>query len=165
LNALAESLTVKVCTKCGGDPQPITEFYWREDRHGYVSICNTCTRQATEIRQEKLRAREVLSTEGKKICSRCKTPKPLVDFYVSRTAVLGRHSQCKQCHAKWGDTPEQRAMHNAQQKIYYAEHRDTILPLEAERAKNVFGISKLRSFSNTAEAVSVAGKSDFGSLN
>ena len=33
-------------------------------------------------------------------CSRCKTTKPLSDFYVSRTRNLGIHNECKECCAK-----------------------------------------------------------------
>ena len=68
---------------------------------------------------------ETIQTETMtKTCTRCKTVKPLDDFYVNRKAKDGRQSQCRPCTKAYGAK-------------WYAENRERLLDYHAKyRAEN-----------------------------
>jgi hypothetical protein len=89
----------KICTKCGGDPQPLDHFYKSsETKDGRVSRCKKCTNQDTQERQQKRHIPDDISSLTR-ICSKCGGMKPLSDFHKSKNSPDGRVSICKICRS------------------------------------------------------------------
>jgi hypothetical protein len=106
-------LLEKVCTKCGGDPQPISEYYERTPGKP-ENICKTCIRARAIERHRLIKAgvyvnkTKVIVTaeigEAKK-CIRCTDEKDLSQYREYTKNVNGkiytyRETKCRTCESE-----------------------------------------------------------------
>ena len=76
-----------------------------------------------------------------KPCTRCGTEKPLDEYHRDKRSSDGRVSRCKTCtlayHVEYRARTETKERVTEYNRKYYAEHRETLLKLNAEyRAEN-----------------------------
>ena len=102
----------KICTNCGGDPQPLSEYYERTPGK-HENICKACIRARTIERHNLLKAglyvnkTKIVVVElcgTLKTCTRCKSEKDLNHFRKYRKKVNGKSyeyhdSKCRGCEA------------------------------------------------------------------
>lgn len=91
----------KMCSWCHVQ-KPLADFNLSRG-NGVQSRCRECQRR--ERLEHGARCRATWSSShpptcGTKLCSRCKTERPVSDFYVDRSSITGRLSQCRECSAE-----------------------------------------------------------------
>jgi hypothetical protein len=64
-----------------------------------IPVIHKRVKQITRIQTEQ--EREVLASQGIKVCSRCKEQKPLCDFHTYSASVDGHQSNCKRCNSEY----------------------------------------------------------------
>jgi len=113
--------TYKTCRACGQQRALIAFYKNCHAPSGYEARCKPCFNKARKAAAGKL-------TRSEKPCSRCKTVKPLDEFYPLKNSRDGRASYCKICVKERyreyrEENPKVRLQSRLSAKIY-RENRD-----------------------------------------
>lgn len=155
---MATSDSTKQCTQCK-QVKPLSEFHKRPDRPlGVMSECKTCNAerkrrhiaanpqkhaQQKKASYERLRkqvedGRVLNSDKADKYCPKCRTVKPLSEFYRNRVRYDGRAVHCKSCMSKYHqqDRINRPEIYKGRRHIFYLANKDVArLYCELRRAR------------------------------
>jgi len=98
MSVKVHNVLVKKCNLCG-EVKPLADFgKISNNKDGLDYSCRLCAnRRRVELRKGIHHPRISSTKEGYRICTSCKTEKPLGDFAKSRNRLFGVHSTCKEC--------------------------------------------------------------------
>lgn len=94
---------MKLCPLCN-EEKGLLQFHRSKDSpDGHDRYCANCRLNrytkphAERARKLKQRRRDTRDRSSKKVCDKCKTPKPLTDFHKSASGHGGRDRYCAKC--------------------------------------------------------------------
>lgn len=96
-----DGTTYKLCTKCLEYKPMTSEYFYKRDnvKCGFSSSCKDCDKE-----KEKKRVRiKPFNEKGELYCQRCKTYKPLSEFYENASTTKNRnyyYCNCKDCESE-----------------------------------------------------------------
>lgn len=96
-----DGTTYKLCTKCLGYKPMTSEYFYKRDnvKCGFSSSCKDCDKK-----KEKSRVRiKPFNEKGELYCQRCKTYKPVSEFYENASTTKNRKyysCNCKDCESE-----------------------------------------------------------------
>ena len=96
-----DGTTYKLCTKCLEYKPMTSEYFYKRDnvKCGFSSSCKDCDKE-----KEKKRVRiKPFNEKGELYCQRCKTYKPLSEFYENASTTKNRNyysCNCKDCESE-----------------------------------------------------------------
>lgn len=96
-----DGTTYKLCTKCLEYKPMTTEYFYKRDnvKCGFSSSCKDCDKE-----KEKKRVRiKPFNEKGELYCQRCKTYKPVSEFYENASTTKNRKyysCNCKDCESE-----------------------------------------------------------------
>lgn len=96
-----DGVTYKLCTKCLEYKPMTSDYFYKRDKVkcGFNSSCIECDKE-----KEKTRVRvKPFNEKGELYCQRCKTYKPISEFYENASSTKNRNyysNNCKQCESE-----------------------------------------------------------------
>lgn len=97
----------RTCTCCGETFPNTTEYFSKNNRNGFNSVCKQCSNEKRKHKNEELKKRFTnnnIEYEGNKICVCCgrSLPNSYKYFPIDKTTKTGLRNKCRECSSKNG---------------------------------------------------------------